>query len=840
MRVGYTGTSNSPAPFSTSPLAALTQQNLSRIAKAANQHTINFGGAAGFLALPFLSDGTTQNIGDTNFANYDGLNLLDMRVSEWASMGIERRIITLYSAPNWMIGPGYASTNWGPFQCLYISGTASSGSTTVSSSSNSLPRTAVAVGCSVTGTGIAGGTTITAVSGTGSSITLSQATTAAVSGIWVPGLVTDATATSGSTTVTCPSTQNFACSSSGGTITPGGVNDPYAQAIIGQTVTGTGIAGGTTVASVTSANQITLSQVTTGAVSGIVIAGFSQAPTEAVVDQTHPATGKTYNYLSPSTFSLNPYANTPMVLDKYATYFADWCHFLIARYLPQGVTHYLVWNELKGLYVNGLDGAGIGGGDYNMNTVPGDPSQPTSYLKMYNAIWDRVKGDSATQAALIGGPYAVVNRQGNGLPYNASTNAYGHYWSHQNPTSPVEISGLWGEVDPRITRSYRDFAQYAHGFDFIVTDNNLSYGSSYGVHSAVAQSNYAMALYATFFSDVSRWLTNTVCNGKPIIVAECYWDTATGSPSTDNIKTMLSAYDLCANVDSWLLWHGSANIAGLFVTTSGTLTDVGPAALEWQQENPLSTVATTTALSRNGLNALVTAVTPTPLTIQNTAGTTLPARTTLKIAGALSSVADDSGNDRVVATLTDPVGLTPTLNPQPSDFGLSGWSFANTLAGGGGTALTAGRLFVVKVAAFSGTIRSVKFLMGSTAPAGLSNVYVGVYQSETLVASSSDQSSSWGSSWTNGTLRSITLTAPIVSGDVQIAILVGTASTAPTISQGIMTTSKNAVNAGLGVPTSTPNARFVQTTSTSITSLPSSLTSLTSWQNGPALWIGVS
>jgi hypothetical protein len=840
MKIGYTGTSTSPAPFSTSPIAALAQQNLSKIAKAANQHTINFGGSAGFLALPFLADGTTPNTGNTNFAGYDGLNLLDMRVTEWQAMGISRRIITLYSAPNWMVGPGYASTNWGPFQCLYINAVAGSGATTVTSSSNILPKTSVAVGCSVIGAGIAGGTTITAVSGTGSSITLSTATTGAVSGIWIPGLVPDATAASGATILTCPSTQNFGCSSAGGAITPGSAGDPYAQALVGQTVTGTGIVAGTTVVSVQSANQITLSQATNGAVSGVIIAGFSQTATVAVVDQTHPATGKTFNYLSPSSFSLNPYGNTPMVLDKYVGDFAAWCHFLVARYLPQGVTHYMVWNELKGLYVNGLDGAGVAGGDYNINTPPSDVNQPTSYVKMYNAIWDAVKGDAATAAAQIGGPYAVVNRQGNGMPYNASTNANGKYWSRQNPTSPVEISGAWGEVDPRITRSYRTFAQYAHGFDFIVTDNNLAYGSSYGQHSAAGQSNYNMHLYATFFSDVTTWLTNNICNGKPIIVGECYWDTATGSPSTDNIKTLLDAYEMCANVDTWLLWHGSANVAGLFVTTTGTITDVGPAALAWQRGNPLSDVAKATALSRNGLNAMTTAVTPAPLILQNTAGTNLPARGKLRLAGALSSVSDDAGNSRIVATMTDPAGLTPTLNPQPSDFSLTGWTFPNTIAGGSAIALTAGRLFVNTIDVFAGTVRQIKFLMGSSVPAGLTNTYIGIYQNDNLVATTADLSSTLGSSWTNGTVRSITLTAAVATGTIKVAFLIGGATTAPSVSQAVSTTSRNAANAGLGVPTTLPSSRSSQTVSTTITSLPSTLSSITSWQNGPALWIGVS
>ena len=142
--------------------------------------------------------------------------------------------------------------------------TASSGSTRLVVPS----ATGFAVGQYLGGTGITSGTQITAISGT--TLTLSKATTGAISGSTVYVLplaastTTAVTAAKGATTLALQSASQF---------------------YVGQIITGTGIASGTTVKSI-SGNTVTLSTATTGAVSGTVQGLDSATPPTGFVANT--------------------------------------------------------------------------------------------------------------------------------------------------------------------------------------------------------------------------------------------------------------------------------------------------------------------------------------------------------------------------------------------------------------------------------------------------------------------------------------------------------------------------------------------------------------------------
>ena len=145
-----------------------------------------------------------------------------------------------------------------PAAAQTVAVTNTSGTTTLTLGATA--NAGVNVGQLVTGTGIAGGTYVTAVSGTGpgSTITLSVPTTAAVT-----SAVVAATAASSqlATTSTASSTVTL--------LTGIGTSGVF----VGESVSGVGIAPGTTVSSVMNANQITLSATPTANPSGAAGSG---------------------------------------------------------------------------------------------------------------------------------------------------------------------------------------------------------------------------------------------------------------------------------------------------------------------------------------------------------------------------------------------------------------------------------------------------------------------------------------------------------------------------------------------------------------------------------------
>jgi len=246
-----------------------------------------------------------------------------------------------------------------------------------------------------------------------------------------------------------------------------------------------------------------------------------------------------------------------------------------------------------------------------------------------------------------------------------------------------------------------------------------------------------------------------------------------------------------------------------------------------------------TYMSRASLSNLLSQAIPPQLTIEDASGTSLPLRSILQMSGPNTTVSDDAGGGRTVVTVANPPAIGAILNPQPADYSLKGWSFIPASLTTTYATLTSGRVFLDNMKVAAGAINNVTFIMGNTTPAGLTHAYFGVYQGGTLLAETSDLATSLATGWTQGDVKTVALasTATATSGTVQVAVLI-TGTTAPTIGQAA--SGGNASNAGLATPTTSPTAWYMQTSTTTSTSLPAALSSLTAWQNGPPLWLGLS
>jgi hypothetical protein len=246
-----------------------------------------------------------------------------------------------------------------------------------------------------------------------------------------------------------------------------------------------------------------------------------------------------------------------------------------------------------------------------------------------------------------------------------------------------------------------------------------------------------------------------------------------------------------------------------------------------------------TYMSRASLSNLMSQAIPPQLTIEDASGNVLPLRSTLQLGGPNTSVVDDAAGNRIIATISNPPAIGAILNPQPADYSLLGWSFIPSNISTTYATLTSGRVFLDNAKVAAGNINNVSFIMGATAPASLTHAYFGVYQGGNLIAQTADLAGTLPTGWVSGDVKTVALSAAaaVTAGTVQIAILIA-GTTVPTIGQA--PTGGNASNAGLATPSSAPTSWFMQSGVTTSTALPSALSSLTSWQNGPALWFGLS
>jgi hypothetical protein len=126
-----------------------------------------------------------------------------------------------------------------------------------------------------------------------------------------------------------------------------------------------------------------------------------------------------------------------------------------ARY--PDIEYFLVWNELKGFYLDGEDRW-----DYE------------GYTELYNLVYEAVK--EARPDAKIGGPYVVMDSWEPG----------------DTPSHPSGISGIWGELDQRPLDAIAYWLDNALGADFIVVDGRSSgYGDTSEVDPFVALEKFA-------------------------------------------------------------------------------------------------------------------------------------------------------------------------------------------------------------------------------------------------------------------------------------------------------------------------------------------------------------
>lgn len=198
---------------------------------------------------------------------------------------------------------------------------------------------------------------------------------------------------------------------------------------------------------------------------------------------------------------------------QYNQMWADLCHYIVKRYLAQGVRYYQVWNEMKGYYSGPIhptaDGYTYIGWDF-----PG-------YTAMYNAVWDRIKADPATRQAKIGGPYAImISHQADGTTERAN----GPTWkTKEGDDGEVVLKGRWGGVRPEVTTGLLYWHDHAHGWDFVCVDGGAvdDAGNHGGSYNPNAWSNDQIRPY---WHDVGKWLHDYIAEGKPVIFSEVYPD----------------------------------------------------------------------------------------------------------------------------------------------------------------------------------------------------------------------------------------------------------------------------------------------------------------------------
>ncbi|NUR82559.1 MAG: xylan 1,4-beta-xylosidase [Nonomuraea sp.] len=95
------------------------------------------------------------------------------------------------------------------------------------------------------------------------------------------------------------------------------------------------------------------------------------------------------------------------------------------------VQYFMVWNELKGFWVD-----------------PKDPPDIKGYTELYNKVYDAVK--AVRPDAKLGGPYLG--------------------FSSVDDTSASALKGKWGAVDQRVLDAYDYWFKHKKGADFVVVD----------------------------------------------------------------------------------------------------------------------------------------------------------------------------------------------------------------------------------------------------------------------------------------------------------------------------------------------------------------------------------
>jgi hypothetical protein len=116
--------------------------------------------------------------------------------------------------------------------------------------------------------------------------------------------------------------------------------------------------------------------------------------------------------------------------------FAELAKTVALRY--PDVTHFLVWNELKGFW-----------------DATAKRWRYEDYTALYNMVFDAVR--SVRPNSLIGGPYVVMDS-----------------WAPGSTSHPSALQGPWGVVDQRALDVVDYWLAHAHGADFIAVDGSVT------------------------------------------------------------------------------------------------------------------------------------------------------------------------------------------------------------------------------------------------------------------------------------------------------------------------------------------------------------------------------
>lgn len=193
------------------------------------------------------------------------------------------------------------------------------------------------------------------------------------------------------------------------------------------------------------------------------------------------------------------------------------------------------------------------------------------------------------------------------------------------------------------------------------------------------------------------------------------------------------------------------------------------------------------------------------------------------------------GNVSLTGSLT---GNTLPYVPLPSDHGFIAWS-QDPATIGGTTAFTVGGLVLMaQYIRAPATVSNVVLMYGGTTGVGLTNSFVGLYNSAgTLLSGSADQSSNW---MVTGQAAGIAMTIPLTSpqtittpGLYWVGALIGAATTSPVWARGA-TNPQNIMDVGQGA-----NIRRFGLYSSALTALPSTITPTSIGTPGAAFWAAV-
>ena len=192
------------------------------------------------------------------------------------------------------------------------------------------------------------------------------------------------------------------------------------------------------------------------------------------------------------------------------SHYADFASLakMVAQRYPD-VTHFQVWNEMKGFWNSSLNRWDFEG-----------------YTNLYNQVYDALK--SVNPSIQVGGPYVIMLND----PAKQGSSVFG------NP----KLTGPYGSIDPRSLDVITYWLANKHGGDFIAFDGEA--GGTPQMTASVAQA------FANnqFFSDVDTWVRSKT--SLPIWWSEVYDTPWGGTEYSDTAQSAIIADTLVKMITS--------------------------------------------------------------------------------------------------------------------------------------------------------------------------------------------------------------------------------------------------------------------------------------------------